>query len=110
MRSENLHRILPPLQKKYASCVSPNIVDISFFSLKRKIKPGKYSLCPDPRLLQKVGDLNVEDKTKAIATFADCTLKQAENFCAYLEKHRHRILNYQYYQGEQICSIGKACN
>lgn len=33
-------------------------------------------------------------------------LKQAENFCAYLEKHRHRIVNYQYYQAEQICSIG----
>lgn len=42
----------------------------------------------------------------AIACFAECTLKQAENFCAYLEKHRHRIINYQYYQAEQICSIG----
>jgi hypothetical protein len=36
----------------------------------------------------------------------DCKLKQAENFCVYLEKHRHRIVNYQYYQAEQICSIG----
>lgn len=42
----------------------------------------------------------------AIAVFADCHLKQALNFCAYLEKHRHRIVNYQYYQAEQICSIG----
>jgi hypothetical protein len=42
----------------------------------------------------------------AIACFADCKLKQAENFCVYLEKHRHRIINYQYYQAEQICSIG----
>ena len=42
----------------------------------------------------------------ATAAFADCTLKQAENFCLYLEKHRHRIVNYQYYQAEQICSIG----
>lgn len=42
----------------------------------------------------------------AIACFAECTLKQASNFCAYLEKHRHRIINYQYYQAEQICSIG----
>ena len=42
----------------------------------------------------------------AIAVFADCKLKQAENFSAYLEKHRHRIINYQYYQAEQICSIG----
>lgn len=43
---------------------------------------------------------------RAIATFAGCKLKQAENFCIYLEKHRHRIINYQYYQAEQICSIG----
>lgn len=32
--------------------------------------------------------------------------KLAENFCAYLKKHRHRIVNYQYYQAEKICSIG----
>ena len=37
-------------------------------------------------------------------------VKLAENFCTYLEKHRHRIVNYQYYQAEEICSIGKACN
>ena len=42
----------------------------------------------------------------AIALFADCKLKQAQNFCAYLDKHRHRIINYQYHQAEQICSIG----
>ncbi len=33
-------------------------------------------------------------------------VKLAQNFCTYLEKHRHRIVNYQYYQAEQICSIG----
>jgi hypothetical protein len=32
--------------------------------------------------------------------------KQAENFCNYLKTHRHRIINYYYYQEEQICSIG----
>ncbi len=32
--------------------------------------------------------------------------KQAENFCNYLKTHRHRIINYGYYQEEQICSIG----
>ena len=41
-----------------------------------------------------------------IALFADCKIKQAENFCVYLEKHRYRIINYHYYQAEQICSIG----
>jgi hypothetical protein len=43
---------------------------------------------------------------ETILLFSDCDLKQAENFCAYLEKHRHRIINYYYFQTEQICSIG----
>lgn len=42
----------------------------------------------------------------AKALFVDCELKPAQNFCQYLDKHRHRIINYQYYQAEQICSIG----
>jgi hypothetical protein len=32
--------------------------------------------------------------------------KQAQKFCVYLETHRHRIINYDYYQEEKICSIG----
>lgn len=28
------------------------------------------------------------------------------NFCNYLKKHRHRIINYHYCQWQQICSIG----
>jgi hypothetical protein len=31
--------------------------------------------------------------------------RQTQNFCVYLEKHRHRIVNYAYYQAEGICSI-----
>ena len=42
----------------------------------------------------------------AKAQFDDCTLKQASNFCNYLDKHRDRIVNYEYFQSEQICSIG----
>lgn len=41
-----------------------------------------------------------------IALFVDLAKKQAKNFCAYLNKHRSRIINYGYYQAEQICSIG----
>lgn len=41
-----------------------------------------------------------------ITLFADCIGKPAQNFCNYLWKHRHRIVNYQYYQAEQICCIG----
>jgi hypothetical protein len=43
---------------------------------------------------------------ETIALFQNCNLTQAKNFCAYLEKHRHRIVNYDYFQSEQICSIG----
>lgn len=45
----------------------------------------------------------VED---AKALFVDCRRKQARNFEAYLTKHRTRIVNYAYYQAEQLCSIG----
>jgi hypothetical protein len=44
------------------------------------------------------------DVDAALALFATCNRKQATNFCAYLRKHRHRIVNYEYYQSEQICS------
>jgi hypothetical protein len=42
----------------------------------------------------------------AQALFADCRHQQARNFEAYLTKHRTRIVNYAYYQAEQLCSIG----
>ena len=41
-----------------------------------------------------------------IALFTNLRHKPAQNFCAYLHKHQHRIVNYAYYQAEQICSIG----
>lgn len=41
-----------------------------------------------------------------IALFADLSKKQAKNFCAYLNKHQSRIINYAYYQAEQLCSVG----
>lgn len=44
------------------------------------------------------------DEAKAL--FVDCQRKQARNFEAYLDKHRTRIVNYAYYQAEQLCSIG----
>jgi hypothetical protein len=38
--------------------------------------------------------------------FKDCRRQKARNFEGYLSKHRARIVNYQYYQAEQLCSIG----
>jgi hypothetical protein len=43
-------------------------------------------------------------ETKAL--FSDCRRKPAQNFCTYLNQHRQRIVNYSYYQVEQLCSIG----
>ena len=40
-----------------------------------------------------------------VALFTDCRKKPARNFCAYLQQHHHRIVNYSYYQAEQLCSI-----
>ena len=42
----------------------------------------------------------------AIDLFTDCKRKHKQNFCAYLSKHRARIINYAYFQAEQLCSIG----
>jgi hypothetical protein len=43
---------------------------------------------------------------ETLTLFAAMTRKPAQNFCAYLEKHRARIINYGYYQAEGICAIG----
>jgi hypothetical protein len=43
---------------------------------------------------------------ETIVLFREMKSKQAKNFCLYLEKHRHRIINYDYYQAEGICPIG----
>lgn len=43
---------------------------------------------------------------ETLALFTAMTRKPAQNFCVYLEKHRARIINYDYYQAEGICSIG----
>ena len=42
----------------------------------------------------------------AIACFSNCHRKQAYNFCAYLTKHRHRLVNYQHFQEQRLSSIG----
>ena len=43
---------------------------------------------------------------ETIALFTKCRLKRAQNFINYLNQHRQRIINYEYYQSEEICSIG----
>jgi hypothetical protein len=43
---------------------------------------------------------------ETIKLFELCRRRQAENFCNYLKKHRHRIVNYQLLSTQKICSIG----
>lgn len=43
---------------------------------------------------------------ETIDLFSPLKKKQAQNFCQYLENHRHRIINYDYYQTEKICPKG----
>ncbi len=43
---------------------------------------------------------------EAIAYFLNSHRKQARNFCAYLAKHRHRLVNYSDFQEQQLSSIG----
>ncbi|MEO0012286.1 MAG: hypothetical protein RLZZ535_675, partial [Cyanobacteriota bacterium] len=42
---------------------------------------------------------------RAIKQFTDWKHEKVDNFIAYLNQHRHRIINYNYYQAEGI-SIG----
>lgn len=58
------------------------------------------------RLNQAEGLLWQGKVSEAQALFINLSSKQARHFCEYLERHRHRIVNYEYYQAEEICSIG----
>jgi len=42
----------------------------------------------------------------AIALFSNGQSRKAQNFCEYLRKHQQRIVNYEYFQAEGLCSIG----
>lgn len=42
----------------------------------------------------------------AIALFVDLKKKPAQNFISYLQKHSERIVNYEYFSQEGLCSIG----
>jgi hypothetical protein len=42
----------------------------------------------------------------ATALFTELKKKPAVNFCKYLEKHKQRIINYEVFQRDKICSIG----
>jgi hypothetical protein len=45
-------------------------------------------------------------KAVRLQNLYNCRRKQAHNFCAYLLKHRHRLVNYRDFQQQQFSSIG----
>ena len=47
-----------------------------------------------------------QGKIEATLTlFSTLKKKQAQNFCTYLRHHSHRLVNYDYFQAENICAI-----
>ena len=58
------------------------------------------------RIFQAEALLWVGKVDETLKLFEACQKKQAQNFCQYLRKHRHRIVNYDYFQAEALCSIG----
>ena len=71
------------------------------------LKENLYKVGGSLKRLKKAEALMWQGSVDAtVALFRDCRGKQAQNFSAYLERHRHRIVNYGYYQAEQLCSVG----
>jgi hypothetical protein len=42
----------------------------------------------------------------ALALFSQASEKSVRNFCAYLQTHHQRLIDYQQFQADQLCSIG----
>jgi len=71
------------------------------------LKENLYKVGGSLKRLEQAEALLWQGQVEAtIRLFVDCSLPQAHNFCQYLDKHRERIINYGYFQAEQICSIG----
>lgn len=71
------------------------------------LKENLYKVGGSLKRLTQAEALLWQGKTDEARTlFNDCHRKQARNFESYLDKHHTRIVNYAYYQAEQLCSIG----
>ena len=91
----NLFREIAPQQERY------EILD--WYHLKENL----YKVGGSLKRLAQAEALLWQGKTdEAKVLISDCQRKQARNFEAYLDKHRTRIVNYAYFQAEQLCSIG----
>lgn len=71
------------------------------------LKENLYKVGGSLKRLAKMEALLWQGQVEATKVLlADCRGKQARNFEAYLDRHQSRIVNYAYYQAEQLCSIG----
>ena len=71
------------------------------------LKENLYKVGGSLKRLKQAEALLWEGQVEAVKTlFINCRLKQAKNFCAYLEQHQQRIVNYSYCQSQQLCSVG----
>ena len=71
------------------------------------LKENLYKLGGSRKRIKKLEELLWQGKVEdCLELLKDKNIKRAKQFCEYLDKHRHRIINYQYFQAEQICSIG----
>ena len=60
-----------------------------------------------PERLAQAETLLWQGQVEATLTLlAGCSTPQAQHFGAYLERHRERLVNYEYYHTAQLCSIG----
>jgi len=71
------------------------------------LKENLYKVGGSIKRLRKAEALLWEGKiSETQKVFGNISRSQAQKFCAYLEKHKQRIVDYNYYFSENICSIG----
>ena len=71
------------------------------------LKENLYKVGGSLKRLKKGEELLWSGKIEeTIQLFKHLKKKQAVNFCKYLENHKNRIINYNYFQKENISSIG----
>jgi hypothetical protein len=70
------------------------------------LKENLYKVGGSKKRLKKAEALLWQGKVEdSLKLFTELNNQGANNFCEYLSKHRHRIVNYSYYSEEQICSV-----
>lgn len=70
------------------------------------LKENLYKVGGSRKRLKQAETLLWQGKVEeTLALLMEMKGKTTKNFCDYLKRHRHRIVNYSYYSSEQICSV-----